>query len=214
MFVTWEKNIFVFLCAVIFSANSAYVASSSKGIIGNIIPETGEYTAIDNSFTVTLPIKGTAKQVFSAITDTATSRGILISITPEKNRGTYRLETSHAVNSAERTGTFNEASARTFDWYRRLVIRSYRGNLIELHSQSFEINGRQANSVIYKQLSTKKSGPRFHLFYLVDFNNKLAFVWTDIALEKDNLDIEEEIIAGKAEQAKKSIAMLRSLKFN
>ncbi len=202
------------LCAIFFAANTVNAENSTKGIVGDIIPETGEYTAIDQSFSVTLPIKGTRRYVVNAITDTVTTRGTLISIEPKKNAGTYRLETSNAVATEERNVAFPEASAKTFDWYRRLAVRSYRGNLIELVSQSFELNGYKAASVIYKQLSTSKSGPRFHLFYLVDYNDKLAFVWTDIPLEKDDLNLEEKIINGSAVQSKKSIAMLRSLHFN
>jgi len=194
-------------------SNVSYAVNSSMGIIGSIDPSTGRYTSIDKSFQVTLPITGTKRYVISAITDTATTRGTLISIEPKKNAGTYRLETSNAVTTSERAGNFTEASAKTFDWYRRLAIRSYRGNLIELISQPFKINGRQGASIIFKQASTEKTGPRFHLFYLVDFNDKLAFVWTDIPLDKDDLEIEDNIITGKAEQAKKSIAILRSLHF-
>ncbi len=204
-------TIFGLLFALISITNSA--VSSSKGIVGSIDPSTGLYTAIDKSFQVTLPIKGTRRYVINAITDIVTTRGTLIFIEPKKNAGTYRLETSNAVITSERTGNFTEASTKTFDWYRRLAIRSYRGNLIKLISQPFKINGRQGASIIFKQASTEKTGPRFHLFYLVDFNDKLAFVWTDIPLDKDDLNIEDNIITGKAEQAKKSIAILRSLHF-
>lgn len=210
MLTTRLYSVLVLFFAIFFLVNTVNAA----GVVGNIIPETGEYSAIDKNFTVTLPIKGKKQYVLKVVTDTVTTRGTLISIEPRKGAGTYRLETSNAVATNERNVAFPEASAKTFDWYRRLAVRAYRSNLTKLLSQSFEINGRKAASVIYKQLSNSKNGPRFHLFYLVDFNDRLAFVWTDIPLEKDDLDLEEQIITGKAEQAKKSIAMLRSLKFN
>ncbi len=196
---------------IIISANC--LAKSNKGIVGKIDAETGHYTAIDKSFQVTLPIKGTQRYVTSAITDIVSARGTIISIEPKKDAGTYRLETSHAVTTSERNISFPEASAKTIDWYRRLATRYFQNDLIELITQPFTLNGRQAISAIYKQLSTKETGPRYHLFYLVDFGTKLAFVWTDIPLEADDLDIEDKIISGNAEQAKKSIAMLRSLRF-
>ena len=213
MFTSHRHYFAVFICLCLISLNTNGIAKQ-KGLVGDIDAKTGLYTAIDKSFQVVLPIKGNQRYVISAITDTVTTRGTLISIEPKKNAGSYRLETSYAVASDERTHAFPQASTKTFDWYRRLAVRSYRGELVELISQPFKLNGRQAASVIYKQLSSKKSGPRFHLFYLVDFNDRLAFVWTDIPLEKDDLDLEEKIINGSAEQAKKSIAMLRSLKFD
>jgi len=187
--------------------------ANDKGLVGSIDFETGRYTAIDKTFQVTLPIKGAKRYVLSSITDTVTTRGTLISVEPKKDAGSYRLETSYAIVSNQRNMSFPEASAKTFDWYRRLAVRAYQGELIELISQPFKLKEHQAASVIYKQSSNDKTGPRFHLFYLVDFNDKLAFVWTDIPLEKDDLDLEEKIISGNAEQTKKSIAMLRSLQF-
>ena len=214
MFNTFHKYTIAAFIAVCLASISFNSIAKEKGIVGDIDVSTGRYTSVDKSFQVTLPISGTQRYVISAITDTFTTRGTLISIEPKKDAGSYRLETSYAVASNERTLTFSEASAKTFDWYRRLAIRSYRGELVELISQPFKLNGRQAASVIYKQLSSNKNGPRFHLFYLVDFNDRLAFVWTDIPLEKDDLDLEDKIISGNAIQAKKSIAMLHSLKFD
>jgi len=207
---TYNKFLPILFSLLLTTTNFSH---AEKNLVGNIAGDTGLYTAADDSFSVTLPIKGTQRYVIDAITDTVTTRGTLISIEPKNNAGTYRLETSNSVLTQERNSTFAEASTKTFDWYRRLAIRSYRGELIELISRPFTINGRQAASAIFKQSSTNKSGPRFHLFYLVDFDDKLAFVWTDIPLEKDDLDIEDLIITGTAEQSKKSIAMLRSLKF-
>jgi len=199
------------LMLIVISSNC--LAKGNDGVVGKINAETGLYTAIDESFHVTLPIRGTQRYVTSAIIDIVSTRGTLISIEPKKNAGTYRLETSNAVSTNERNTPFSEASAKTIDWYRRFATKYFQSDLVELITQPFKLDGRQAISAIYKQLSTKETGPRYHLFYLVDFGSKLAFVWTDIPLIKDDLDIEDKIILGTAEQAKNSIAMLRSLKF-
>jgi len=203
------------ICTVIISISTNNITAAEKhGIIGNIDPSTGYYTAIDNSFNITLPVTGTKQYVISAITDTLSARGTTIVIGPLKNASTYWLEISNALATNERSITFAEASAKTFDWYRRLISHTYDEKLIELIYQPFKINGRQAASIIYKQASKKNKGPRFHLFYLVDFNNKLAFLWADIHLKEDDLEIEDKIISGNAEQSLKSIAMLRSLVFD
>jgi len=189
-------------------------AEKKTKLVGNIDEATGQYNAVDNSFQVTVPVSGTRAYVLNSVTDVFTARGTLLSIKPTENGGTYRLEISHAVDKDERKTPFAQASATAFDWYRRLAIRSYRSPLVEVNTYTFELDGKQSIAAIYKQFATDSQGPRFHLFYLTDFGNKLAFVWTDISLPAEDISVEEEIITGRAEQAKKSIAMLQSLTFN
>lgn len=196
------------LCSGLVSADE----KESK-LIGEINAETGHYTSADKSFQVTIPVKGTRTYVLNALTDVFTARGTLLSIQPKKNGSTYRLETTHAIDENERKVPFAQASAKTFDWYRRLAIRSYRSPLVELNTYTFKLNGKNSMGSIYKQFASKDQGPRFHLFYLTDFGDELAFVWTDIPLAAENINTEEKIINGSAEQVKKSIAMLNSLKF-
>ncbi len=204
------------LCVSLLFSNNVFAVDEkivTGRLVGEIDAETGQYTSGDKSFHVTLPISGTRAYILNAVTDVFTVRGTVLSIKPTKTGGTYRLETTHALNKSERAISFEQASAKTFDWYKRLAIRSYRSPLLELSTHHFEIDGKKTIASIYKQFASDKQGPRFHLFYLTDFGSELAFVWTDIPLAAENIEIEEEIIEGRAEQAKKSLAMLRSLRF-
>jgi len=193
--------------------NIAIAEDKKKKLVGKINEETGQYHSRDNSFQVTTPIKGTRAYVLSAVNDDVTTRGTLLSIKPTKTGTTYRLEITHAFDEDERRTPFLQASATAFDWYRRLATRSYQSPLIELNTYDFKINGKQTAAAIYKQFATDKQPPHFHLFYLTDFGKKLAFIWTDIPLAADNIEIEDAIISGRAEEVKRSIAMLKSLSF-
>ena len=207
-------SLFVFiLSASLLFVSNVFAVEKSSNLVGEIDAETGQYISVDKSFRVTVPVSGTRSYVLNTVTDVFTVRGTVLSIKPKKNGSTYRLETTHALNTNERKSSFAQASAKTFDWYRRLAIRSYRRPLVELNTYTFMLDGKQSIASIYKQFSTDKQGPRFHLFYLTDFGNELAFVWTDIPLAAENIEVEEEIIEGRAEQVKKSLAMLRSLRF-
>jgi len=212
------KNTFQSGCIAILSMSLLFINTSlaenkTKKLVGKIDAETGQYTAGDKSFRVTIPITGTPAYVLNSVTDSFTARGSLLSIRPTENGGTYRLEITHALDENQRRADFAQASATTFDWYRRLATRSYRSPLVELSTFAFKLGDKQSSASIYKQFATDQQGPRFHLFYLTDFGDELAFVWTDIPLEAENIDAEESIINGNAEQVKKSIAMLQSLTF-
>lgn len=205
---------FLSIFSILFLCSGSVSADEIKSkLIGEIDAETGQYTSADKGFQVTIPIKGTRDHVLNTLTDAFTARGTLLSVQPKKNGSTYRLETTHALDEHERKEPFSQASLKTFDWYRRLAIRSYREPLVELYTYSFKLNGRDSVGAIYKQFSSKTQGPRFHLFYLTDFGDELAFIWTDIPLVTENINIEEKIINGTAEQVKNSIAMLNSLTF-
>lgn len=214
MFIKYPHFCVKIISILLISISNHGFAEQFKGLVGEIEPATGRYTAADKSFQVTLPVKGTMDYILNTVTDRFTTRGSLVSIKPEKNASTYRLETSYVVDTQERNTGFLEASAKTIDWYRRLAARAYRGKLYELSTHPFDLDGKQAMAAIYKQFATENNGPRFHLFYLADFNKKLAFVWTDVPLTLEDLEYEEQIITGKAIEAKKSLAMLRSLRFD
>lgn len=208
---TYKIRFLITSILLLFSAIA--FAVNEKQLIGVVDEATSEYTSGDNSFRVTIPVTGTRAYILGAVTDVFTVRGTLLSIKPTKNGSTYRLETTHALNKDNRRTPFTQASITTFDWYRRLATRSYRSPLIELNTYAFQLDGKQSRASIYKQFATNTQGPRFHLFYLTDFGNEIAFVWTDIPLSTENIEIEEQIINGNIEQARKSIAMLKSLKF-
>lgn len=201
---------YLFLLLLI-STNTS--AANKESLVGKVDHETGHYVSINKGFKVALPIKGTKKHIVNSVTDRVSIQGTNITIEPVKGAGTYRLEITKTIPTAKRKSTFPEVSAKAFKWYRRLASQSFHGNLVELITQPLTINDRQAIYAIYKQPSNKNNGPRFHLFYLVDFDNKLAFVWTDIPLKQDDLEIEDKIISGSAVQSLKSMAMLRSLEF-
>ena len=211
-----KRNLFI-LCTfsiLLLLTNQSSAVEKKAKLVGKINEATGQYNAVDDSFQVTVPVSGTRAYVLNTVTDIFTARGTVLSIKPTKKGGTYRLEISHAVDKDDRETPFAQASATALDWYRRLATRSYKSPLVEINTRTFELDGKQSIAAIYKQFATDSQGPRFHLFYLTDFGNKLAFVWTDIPLPAENISTEEEIITGRAEQVKKSIAMLRSLTFN
>ena len=207
-------NISLLCISLLFTSNvfAAEENTNEERLVGEVDAKTGKYISGDKNFRVTLPVSGTRAYVLNAVTDVFTARGTSISIKPTKTGGTYRLETTHALNTNERETSFEQASATAFDWYRRLAVRSYQNPLLELSTYSFELNGKKTIASIYKQLASDKQGPRFHLFYITDFGKELAFVWTDIPFAAENIEAEEEIIEGRAEQVKKSLAMLRSLR--
>jgi len=207
---------FSLLCISLLFTSNVFAAEENKKeeqLVGEIDAETGRYTSGDKRFRVTLPVRGTRAYVLNAITDVFTGRGTSLSIKPTRTGGTYRLETTHSLKKNDSITSFEQASATTFDWYRRLATRSFQSPLLELSSHSFDLDGKKTIVSIYKQLSSDKQGPRFHLFYLTDFGTELAFVWTDIPFAAESIEAEEEIIEGRAEQVKKSLAMLRSLRF-
>lgn len=203
------------LCISLLFTSNVFAAEENpkeERLVGEIDAETGRYTSGNKRFRVTLPVRGTRAYVLNAVTDVFTARGTSLSIKPTKTGVTYRLETMHSLNEKDRTASFEQASATAFDFYRRLATRSYRSPLLELSTYNFDLDGKRTIASIYKQLGSDKQGPRFHLFYITDFGNELAFVWTDIPFAAENIEAEEEIIEGRAEQAKKSLAMLRSLR--
>jgi len=188
--------------------------AEGKHLLGTIVPETGLYTAIDKSFSVTLPLRGTREEVVDVVTDKLSTGGAVISIGTDRNSTSYRLEISFVLDRTLRNTSFRDASKQTFDFYRRIAQRAYPGQLIEVLQQPIELDGKPAALSISKQFADGRQGPRYHLFYLADYGNKLGFVWTDIPLAEENLDVEDAIINGTAPPVQKSLYMLRSLVFN
>mgnify|MGYP000503976083 CR=1 FL=1 len=73
--------------------------------------------------------------------------------------------------------------------------------------EEFNIKGKHAAHVIYKQFANDTSGPRYHLFYLADYGERIHLLWTRISLVEENIDEENIIIeatSGPALKAKQS----------
>ena len=206
------------MCIHVFSIsllciNYGFAADNQKRLVGEIDAATGLYISGDKRFHVTIPITGSRNDILNAITDAFTPRGALLAVKPTENGTTYRLEITHTIGEDDRRTPFSQASATAFEWYRRLAVRSYQRPLVELNTYNFKINNKQSIASIYKQFATDTQGPRFHLFYLTDFGDELAFIWTNIPFAAESIDAEESIIDGRAVQVKNSIAMLQSLTF-
>jgi len=204
---------FALCVALLFGVGLQSVHAQDRTLLGSIDPDTGQYTATEKRFTVRLPVSGTLEEIKSQINDSVTAGRLAVSVTTGTNSNTYRLEVSYVLDRQLRDTPFEAATKKTFDYYRRLAARAFPGTITELLWQPFELRGNPAALSVYKQTAGQNTGPRYHLFYLADFGNKLGFVWTDIPLVEENLTIEDAIIEGTAPPAMKGLAMLHSLKF-
>jgi len=204
---------FYFFIVLLLGTGSQTVFAEEKRLLGSINAETGHYTSTEKRFTVKLPISGSLEELQEIISDSVTAGRLAMSVSSSPKTTSYRIEVSYVVDRHLRDTTFEAATRKTFDFYRRLAASSFRGNMTELLWQPFKLRDNPAALAIYKQSPAQGSGPRYHLFHLADFGNTLGFVWTDIPLREENLAIEDAIIEGTAPPAQKGLAMLHSLKF-
>jgi hypothetical protein len=180
-------------------------AEQEKALVGSI--EDDRYIARDKSFSFKLPIKGSPRALKEAITDAVRAAAHIITIKSVSESSNYRFEITHVLPGDKDDSNFTQATAKTFDWYRRLIQRAWRAPLVEIVNEEFDMRGRRAAHAIYKQFADEKSGPRYHIFYLADFDDRVSFLWANISLPEENLEAEDAIIAassGPALKAKQS----------
>lgn len=171
-------------------------------LVGSI--ENGRYVSRDKSFSFKLPIKGSPRAITDAITDTLSPAAEVIAIKSESESANYRFEVSHALPGEDDNSNFTQATAKTFDWYRRLIQRAWKAPITEIVSVEFDAQGHRAAHAIYKQFANKTSGPRYHIFYLADYNDRVNFLWTHISLPEEDLETEDIIIEAKSGPALKA----------
>jgi hypothetical protein len=176
-----------------------------KVLVGSI--EDGRYIALDKSFSFKLPIKGSPQALRDAITDILSPGSHVITVKSASESSNYRFEVTRVLPGDKDNSNFTQATAKAFDWYRRLIQRAWQAPLIEIINEEFDWQGRRAAHAIYKQFADADSGPRYHIFYLADFGDRVSFLWTNISLPEENLETEDAIIAassGPALKAKQS----------
>lgn len=173
-----------------------------KGLVGSI--EDGRYIARDKSFSFNLPIKGSPRALKDAIFDTLSPGSHVITIKSANEASNYRFEISRVRPGDKNNSNFTQAATKSFDWYRRHIQRAWPTPLTEIVTEEFNWNGRRAAHAIYKQFADAKSGPRYHIFYLADFGDRVSFLWTDISLPEENLETEDTIIAASSGPALKA----------
>jgi hypothetical protein len=174
-------------------------------LVGSI--EDDRYIARNKSFSFKLPVKASAETLKGTITDAVSPAAHVITIKSANQSSNYRFEVSRVLPGDKDNSNFTQATAKTFDWYRRLIQRAWRRPLSEIVNEEFDWNGHRAAHAIYKQFADAESGPRYHIFYLADFGHTVSFLWTNISLPEENLEAEDAIIAassGPALRAKQS----------
>jgi hypothetical protein len=178
------------------ASEPAESARQEKILLGSI--QDGRYIARDKSFSFKLPIKGSPQAVKNAITDAVNAAAHVITIKSANESSNYRFEVSRVLPGDKKNSNFTQATAKTFDWYRRLIQRAWQRPLTEIVNEEFEWDGYRAAHAIYKQFADAESGPRYHIFYLVDFDDTVSFLWTNISLPEENLEAEDAIIAASS----------------
>ena len=181
-----------------------------KILVGSL--EDGRYIARDRSFSFKLPIKGSLHAVKEAITDTLSPGTHAIEIKSTSESTSYRFEISRVHPGDKDNSNFTQATARTFDWYRRLIERSWRLPASQIVNEQFKWHSRHAAHAIFKQFADAGSGPRYHIFYLADFGDNVVLLWSNISLPEENLEKEDMIItasSGPSLKAKQSFFSFR-----
>lgn len=184
----------------------------NRALIGSI--ENGHYVSRDKSFSFKLPIESDSQVVIDSITNTLSSTAEVIAIHSKNESTNYRFEVSHAIPGKKNNSHFTQATAKTFDWYRRLVQRAWKAPLTEIYTNEFETQGHKAAHAIYKQFADKTSGPHYHIFYLADYNDRINFLWTHISLPEENLEMEDIILEAKSGPALKAKQSFLSFQLN
>lgn len=185
-------------------------AKENKILIGDV--ENDRYISHDNSFSFKLPIKGSLHELKAAIKDTLSLSLNTVTIKSPGESTNYRFDISSVPPGNNENSQFVLAADKTFDWYRRLIQRSWKAPITEIVNEEFNWHGRPAAHVIFKQFSDAGSGPRYHIFYLADFSDKVILLWTNINLPEENLAEEDNIISarsGPALNAKQSFLSFR-----
>ena len=149
-----------------------------------------------------------------AIFDTLSPGTHVITIKSASEASNYRFEISRVRPGDKNNSNFTQATAKTFDWYRRLIQRTWRAPITEIVTEEFNWNGRRAAHAIFKQFANEKSGPRYHIFYLADFGDNVTLLWTNISLPEENLEEEDKIIAASSGPALKSKQSFLSFRFD
>lgn len=184
---------------------------TDRTLVGTL--EDGRYIARDGSFSFKLPIDGDLREVKKAITDTLSRGAQVIEIASGQDSTNYRFEISRVRPGDKDNTNFTQASARTFDWYRRLIQRAWKAPLNQVVNEEFTWQGRHAAHTIFKQFADATSGPRYHIFYLADYNDNVVLLWTNISLPEENLQEEDKIITGSAGPALRAKQSFSSFRF-
>lgn len=191
-------------------ANQANPEQTDKILVGNV--EEGRYIARDRSFSFKLPITGDLHEVKKAIADSLSRGAQVIEITSRQESTDYRFDVSKVRPGNKDNSNFTQATAKTFDWYRRLIQRAWKAPVEQIVNEEFTWQGRRAAHAIFKQFADATSGPRYHIFYLADFNDNVVMLWANISLPEENMQEEDNIIigsAGPALHAKQSFLSFR-----
>mgnify|MGYP000412558116 CR=1 FL=1 len=194
------------------SASPADTDKPDKILVGSV--EDDRYIARDKSFSFKLPIKGSPRALKEAITDTLSPGTHAILIKSISESSNYRFEISRVRPGGKKNNNFTQATAKTFDWYRRLIQRTWRVPITEIVTEEFNWNGRRSVHAIFKQFANEKSGPRYHIFYLTDFGDNVILLWTNISLPEEDLEEEDKIIAASSGPALKSKQSFLSFRFD
>lgn len=192
--------------------NAEKPARPDKTLVGSI--EDGRYFGRDKSFSFKLPITGSPYELRQAITDTLGRGSHTIVINSKDNLSSHRFDISRVRPGDSKNSNFTAATAKAFDWYRRLIQRAWQAPVTEVLNEEFDWNGRRAAHAIFKQFADATSGPRYHIFYLADFDNYVSFLWTNISLPEENLEEEDKIIAASSGPALKSKQSFFSFRFD
>lgn len=183
---------------------------AGRVLVGSL--EDGRYIAHDKSFSFKLPINGNLHAVKEAITDTLSPGTHAIEIKSASVSTSYHFEISRVHPGDKNNSNFTQATAKTFDWYRRLIERSWRLPATQIVNEEFKWQGHHAAHAIFKQFADATTGPRYHIFYLADFGDNVVLLWSNISLPEENLEEEDMIIAassGPALKAKQSFFSFR-----
>lgn len=191
--------------------NPASPVQTDKVLVGRV--EDSRYIARDGSFSFKLPINGDLHEVKKAITDSLSRGAQIIEITSKQESTDYRFDISRVRPGDKDNSNFTQATAKAFDWYSRLIQRAWKAPVIQVVNEEFTWQGRHAAHTIFKQFADATSGPRYHIFYLADFNDKVVLLWANISLPEENLQEEDKIIAGSAGPARKAKQSFLSFRF-
>jgi len=208
----FKRSILIILLLLCSSHHIA--VAGDGGLIGQY--NKGFYTSPRDSFSITLPVRlDNDKDDVQNIQERLTRSSTLLAIPSNLSDSTYRAEIKQVSKIKDKkndVANFALASRKAIDYYRRLTLRTFRGPLVELHYQQFKHRGFNAVHAIYKKFAANDEGPRYHLYYLIDFGSHIGFFWTDIGLEKENLELEDNIIEASSGPALKTYNFFSSLK--
>ena len=183
----------------------AETKDTDNKLVGSI--ENNHYISRDKSFSFKLPITANQYTLEKRISDALSSAAAVITMKSDDKSTEYRFEVSYAIPEKENENNFTQAASKTFDWYRRLIQRAWKSPATKIVDEEFNAKDARAAHVIYKQFANNTSGPRYHIFYLADYGERIHLLWTHISLTKENIDEENiiiEALSGPALKTKQS----------